>query len=200
MNLYTLKNKKGFTIIEVVLVLAVAGLIFLMVFLALPALQRAQRDAARKQAIANIASQIITYYSNTRHFPKEYRGSIKSKDFPLNGFQSSEIEEVKIIDSRNPIGTSTSEYYANLSGKFNSLYIGLGGVCQKERYGEKWPAYGIASGTRSSSLGSKGNGNFAILGYLETGAITSVKYYNQDKYSKLDDGKTLANYCEDFSL
>lgn len=31
-------TKKGFTIIEVVLVLAVAGLIFLMVFLALPAL------------------------------------------------------------------------------------------------------------------------------------------------------------------
>ena len=31
-------TKKGFTIIEVVLVLAVAGLIFLMIFLALPAL------------------------------------------------------------------------------------------------------------------------------------------------------------------
>ena len=199
MNLYTLKNKKGFTIIEVVLVLAVAGLIFLMVFLALPALQRAQRDAARKQAIADIASQIITYYSNTRHFPKEYIGSVKSKDFPLKGFQSSEIEEVKIIDSRNPIGTATSEYYANLSGKFNSLYIGLGGVCQKERNGEEWPAYGIASGTRGLAK-AKGNGNFAILGYLETGAITSVKYYGHDKYSKLDDGKTLANYCEDFSL
>lgn len=154
---------------------------------------------ARKQAIADIASQIITYYSNTRHFPKEYIGNVKSKDFPLNGFQSSEIEEVKIIDSRNPIGTSTSEYYANLSGKFNSLYIGLGGVCQKERDDEEWPAYGIASGTRGLAK-AKGNGNFAILGYLETGAITSVKYYNHDKYSKLDDGKTLANYCEDFSL
>jgi prepilin-type N-terminal cleavage/methylation domain-containing protein len=34
----------GFTIIEVVLVLAIAGLIFLIVFLALPALQRSQRD------------------------------------------------------------------------------------------------------------------------------------------------------------
>ena len=200
MNLYTLKNKKGFTIIEVVLVLAVAGLIFLMVFLALPALQRAQRDAARKQAIANIASQIITYYSNTRQFPKEYMGSIKNKDFPLSGFQSSEIEEVIIRDLRNPMGTSTSEYYANLAGKFNRLYIGLGGVCQKERYGEEWPAYGIASGTRSSSLGAKGNGNFVILGYLETGAITSVKYYGDDKYSKLNYGDTLANYCEDFSL
>ena len=33
----TKSNKKGFTIIEVVLVLAIAGLIFLMVFIALPA-------------------------------------------------------------------------------------------------------------------------------------------------------------------
>jgi type II secretory pathway pseudopilin PulG len=41
-------NMEAFTIIEVVLVLAIAGLIFLMVFIALPALQRSQRDAQRK--------------------------------------------------------------------------------------------------------------------------------------------------------
>ena len=41
-------NKKGFTIIEVVLVLAIAGLIFAMVFIALPALQRSQHDQSRK--------------------------------------------------------------------------------------------------------------------------------------------------------
>ena len=63
MNLYTLKNKKGFTIIEVVLVLAVAGLIFLMVFLALPALQRAQRDAQRKQDLSRWAAAIASYKS-----------------------------------------------------------------------------------------------------------------------------------------
>ena len=40
---------EGFTIIEVVLVLAIAGLIFLMVFVALPALQRSQRDTQRKK-------------------------------------------------------------------------------------------------------------------------------------------------------
>jgi len=44
-----LTNKEsGFTIIEVVLVLAIAGLIFLVVFLALPALQRSQRDSQRR--------------------------------------------------------------------------------------------------------------------------------------------------------
>ena len=49
-------TKKGFTIIEVVLVLAVAGLIFLMIFLALPALQRSQRDTERKQDIAMLVT------------------------------------------------------------------------------------------------------------------------------------------------
>ena len=41
--------KKGFTIIEVVLVLAIAGLIFLIVFITLPAMQRGQRDDAGPQ-------------------------------------------------------------------------------------------------------------------------------------------------------
>ena len=46
------KNKeKGFTIIEVVLVLAIAGLIFLMVFIARPALQRGQRDTQRRDDV-----------------------------------------------------------------------------------------------------------------------------------------------------
>lgn len=60
------KNTKGFTIIEVVLVLAIAGLIFLMVFIALPALQRNQRDTARKQEISTILAQVTSYQSNNR--------------------------------------------------------------------------------------------------------------------------------------
>lgn len=54
----------GFTIIEVVLVLAIAGLIFLMVFIALPALQRSQRDTQRRNDMSALASQITQYQSN----------------------------------------------------------------------------------------------------------------------------------------
>ena len=61
-----LKTKKGFTIIEVVLVLAIAGLIFMMVFLALPALQRAQKDTQRRDDLARFASQITQYQTNNR--------------------------------------------------------------------------------------------------------------------------------------
>ena len=60
------KQQKGFTIIEVVLVLAIAGLIFLMVFIALPALQRGQRDQARKNDVSTVASAVNTFKSNNR--------------------------------------------------------------------------------------------------------------------------------------
>ena len=58
------KSKKGFTIIEVVLVLAIAGLIFLMVFIALPALQRSQRDTQRRDDMSRFMSQLSQYQAN----------------------------------------------------------------------------------------------------------------------------------------
>lgn len=63
-NIY--KKRKGFTIIEVVLVLAIAGLIFLMVFLALPALQRSQRDTQRKNDLSRAITAVTSYASNNR--------------------------------------------------------------------------------------------------------------------------------------
>ena len=61
-----MKARAGFTIIEIVLVLAVAGLIILMVFVALPALQRSQRDTARKNDISRLVSAITDYKTNNR--------------------------------------------------------------------------------------------------------------------------------------
>lgn len=59
-----IQRKQGFTIIEVVLVLAIAALIFLMIFVALPALQRNQRDTARKNDAGVVSSALGTYRSN----------------------------------------------------------------------------------------------------------------------------------------
>ena len=68
-------NKKGFTIIEVVLVLAIAGLIFLMVFIALPALQRSQRNTRRRQDMARISSAIVDYQTANNRLPFKKNGS-----------------------------------------------------------------------------------------------------------------------------
>ena len=69
-------SKKGFTIIEVVLVLAIAGLIFLMVFVALPALQRSQRDTQRRDDMARLITSIQNYQAgNKNKIPTKVTGS-----------------------------------------------------------------------------------------------------------------------------
>jgi prepilin-type N-terminal cleavage/methylation domain-containing protein len=80
------KNKeKGFTIIEVVLVLAIAALIFLMVFIALPALQRSQRDTTRKADVSSVASGVTSFTSNNRGaFPTTATVANYAKDISTN--------------------------------------------------------------------------------------------------------------------
>lgn len=59
-----IKHKQGFTIIEVVLVLAIAGLIFLMVFIALPALQRSQRNTQRRDDYSMLVTAVNSYMAS----------------------------------------------------------------------------------------------------------------------------------------
>ena len=58
------KKQQGFTIIEIMIVLAIAGLIMLIVFLAVPALQRTSRNTQRKNDTGNILTAIGTFISN----------------------------------------------------------------------------------------------------------------------------------------
>ena len=85
---------KGFTIIEVVLVLAIAGLIFLMVFIALPALQRSQRNTRRREDMARIMSEVTNYQGNNGgRLPltgvvvssggSDYNAAALDEDFPI---------------------------------------------------------------------------------------------------------------------
>ena len=64
MKKQNINAKQGFTIIEVVLVLAIAGLIFLMVFIAWPALQRSQRDTQRRNDYSMLSTAISNYATN----------------------------------------------------------------------------------------------------------------------------------------
>ncbi len=58
------KKTDGFTIIEVLIVLAIAGLIMLVVFLAVPALQRNSRNTQAKNEAAALLGAVSEYVSN----------------------------------------------------------------------------------------------------------------------------------------
>ena len=99
-------NKKGFTIIEVVLVLAIAGLIFMMVFIALPALQRSQRDTQRSNDIARVQTALNNYQANNR-------GAIPqvSPDAPVSADAPADAGSAKgtyVKGHEKPLGTASS--------------------------------------------------------------------------------------------
>ena len=63
-NAYKQKRGQGFTIIEVMIVLAIAGLILAIIFLAVPALQRNTRNNSRKNDATHLAGLVSEYAGN----------------------------------------------------------------------------------------------------------------------------------------
>jgi prepilin-type N-terminal cleavage/methylation domain-containing protein len=63
-KMYKEKRQEGFTLIEVMIVLAIAGLILLVVFLAVPALQRNARNTTRREDAGNILAAVNEYVAN----------------------------------------------------------------------------------------------------------------------------------------
>jgi prepilin-type N-terminal cleavage/methylation domain-containing protein len=100
------QNNKGFTIIEVVLVLAIAGLIFLMVFIALPALQAGQRDTARKSDVSNVAAAVNSFSGANRGL------------FPTAAQLATQLE----------VSTSGTKSYASLSNNITNVTVVTGAV------------------------------------------------------------------------
>lgn len=60
-----LSPKKGFTLIEVVIVLAIAALIMVIVFLGVQGAQRAQRDSKAKEQAARTLAALEQFASNS---------------------------------------------------------------------------------------------------------------------------------------
>lgn len=58
------KQNKGFTIIEVLIVLAIAGLIILIVFLAVPALQRNSRNTSYRSEASQLLAGSTEFVNN----------------------------------------------------------------------------------------------------------------------------------------
>ncbi|MBB1556353.1 prepilin-type N-terminal cleavage/methylation domain-containing protein [Candidatus Saccharibacteria bacterium] len=132
------KTEKGFTIIEVALVLAIGALIFLVVFLAVPALQRNQRNDARKRDISNVVEAVTDYNSNNptqglqeTWTPYEETSSGIKKGDHLGKYLdtlSSNIKKVVILAQGNLPGTPDANTAEQIFVVKSSQCDGLHGV------------------------------------------------------------------------
>lgn len=126
-----IKKQQGFTLIEVILVLAIAALIFLMIFIALPALQASQRDTARKNDAAIVASAVTQYTS-------AYRGPLSDAGNATDANLREYVTDLDQYDNTNVIdviGNSTAsqtttpganQIWVNYASKCNGPDIQLG--------------------------------------------------------------------------
>lgn len=76
------RKSSGFTIIEVMIVLAIAGLILAIVFLAVPALQRTSRNTQRKNDVSSLLSAVSNYEDNNAGAFPLVSGQQFSTEFP----------------------------------------------------------------------------------------------------------------------
>lgn len=172
-----IKSKKGFTIIEVVLVLAIAGLIFLMVFIALPALQRSQRDTQRKQDLSRVITAVQNYQSN-------HQGNIPT-------FNSTFINEYLKVGNdtfQDPSGAAYTFYgnasvssgvpaYSTTSAVHCGSELSIGAACTNQLTGaNQFKSGPILVKTYAKCSGDKavrasGKNNYAILMKLEGAGI-----------------------------
>ena len=140
-----IKTKKGFTIIEVVLVLAVAGLIFMMVFLALPALQRSQKDTQRRDQLSGLVTQIIQYQANNRNkLPTMSTTAATVSTFNDDG---------KVLDGSNVATTGWPGFYNN--------YLLAGGDVFDDPHGDQYKLYVTKCTSTTQKNGDACNGGSA---------------------------------------
>jgi prepilin-type N-terminal cleavage/methylation domain-containing protein len=78
-------NGEGFTIIEVMIVLAIAALILLIVLLAVPALQRSSRNTQRKNDVSAIAAAVSNVLTDNNGATPTGLGATDSSDILICG-------------------------------------------------------------------------------------------------------------------
>jgi prepilin-type N-terminal cleavage/methylation domain-containing protein len=116
----TMRRKNaGFTIVEVMIVLAIAGLILLIVFEAIPTLQRQSRNNQRKQDISTILAAVARYQlENSGNFPLSC-GNYPGASYPFTPCDTSDTDPAQPDDYFLKYVANNLTYYT--SGEI-SLY------------------------------------------------------------------------------
>ena len=147
------RSKQGFTIIEVMIVLAIAGLILLIVFLAVPALQRSSRNQQRKTDVGRIGSAATTVISDNN-------GAIPTPNATFQTDLQNEVGNLSYYTSAD-VTTAASTAAIKYAPNTSTVVVYYPAVCASG-----------ASGLGASSTGAQ-NTQLAIVYETETGGATA---------------------------
>ena len=131
----TRKSGEGFTIIEVMIVLAIAALIILIVLLAIPALKRSSRNTSIKSDASALAAGIGDFQSNNNGAsPTKFvdtNGSVSIQNATISTGATAQIQSATTINGSTTganFAVKTVPVAANVSA--GALYVDSGESCQ----------------------------------------------------------------------
>ncbi len=146
---------KGFTIIEVMIVLAIAGLIMAIVFVAIPQVQRNTRNTTRKDVLNRVKAEVDNYSSNNN-------GKLPTADGNAStgingGFATRYLSNVSYVDPQ----TGANMRLAGRVAAASQAGSGIGTI--------DYSTGAICSGENSTSTGASAR-NYTLQTQLEGGA------------------------------
>lgn len=110
------KKVHGFTLIEVILVLGVAGLIFALTIIVLPSLWASERDAARRDHIMHFVSQVKNFQTNNN------RGALPSPNDESYFGKKVDDQKTSTLTIAGSTRTSNAEDAATWKGFYRDFF------------------------------------------------------------------------------
>ena len=171
------RDNKGFTIVEVMIVLAIAGLVMAVVFVAVPALQRNQRNGARQNDLGYLRAQFQQAVANENGKP--------SKD----NFQAIISHDELSFLGRGTDGSANLQY-----GEMDKA----GGEETSSNTGWLWYNFGgLETGANKSHKIAHPN---AVLMYPSTKCKSETKTLNADKKLEIVNGDLISGQRSNIAL
>ena len=128
-----INSKDGFTIIEVLIVLAIAGLIMAVVLLAVPGLQRSQANTAARTDASHIATAVTSWSANNNGSIPTNGGTAAELNNLYDIYQNvgslSKFTDTNASSTAQSTGSSSgNEWQINNpgSGSYGGWYLGAG--------------------------------------------------------------------------
>lgn len=147
------KRTEGFTIIEVMIVLAIAGLIMVVVFMAIPQLQRNQRNNTRRDIVNRVKAELENYASNNNGVYPTANNNANTGFLTGAGFPTRYLNGVDINDPSAGTAMQLVAWTNDGAVAQGSIYYQLGRRCNGE-----------------ASQAAAGSRNFIVMTQLEGGA------------------------------
>jgi prepilin-type N-terminal cleavage/methylation domain-containing protein len=160
----------GFTIVETMIVLALAGMILLIVFEAIPALQRSSRNNLRRQDVNAILAEVSHYeLNNSGNMPNPCGQAL----YPSCTGAGSLLENTHLSYYNNPVANITVTTPDNGNGIFGSLPVYANSL-------DKVQVFNLAKCNDNNATNQGAGYNDVVALYtIETGGSNQAKQCEQ---------------------